>query len=271
MTGPLVFGFATLLALAGGGAWAWRHSLRQDPSLGPALVFVCLPLAGAVAALAMLVEGQWDSGFGAAVWLSVIFSLIVYLLSILLSPESRRLGSLLFAYLFILAAVASLWPATSSSSGGYPTGAWFLVHIVPSLATYALATLAAIAGVAVLVQETALKRRTRPPLSQRLPSIADGERLEARYLLAAEIVLGLGIITGMALSLTETGELLRFDHKTVLTFLAFILIGLLLVLQSRSGLRGKRLGRLVLLCYLLLTLAYPGVKFVSDVLLTAPA
>ena len=75
----------------------------------------------------------------------------------------------------------------------------------------------------------------------------------------------------MALSLTETGELLRFDHKTVLTFLAFILIGLLLVLQSRSGLRGKRLGRLVLLCYLLLTLAYPGVKFVSDVLLTAPA
>ncbi len=273
MFAPFAFGVLTLLALAGGGAWAWRYSDRQDPPLGPAAVLIGLALVGATATLIAGKEGGWNAGFGAAIWLSVIGSLLIYLLSILLSPQSRRLGCLLFAYLFLLAVAASVWPGAAATGEGsdVSAGGWFLVHIVPAIATYALATLAAIASVAVLVQETALKRRARPALSQRLPSIADGEQLEARYLLAAEIVLGVGIVTGMALNLTATGSLLTFDHKTVLTLLAFLLIALLLLLQSRSGLRGKRLGRLVLLCYLLLTLAYPGVKFVTDVLLTSPA
>jgi 2C-methyl-D-erythritol 2,4-cyclodiphosphate synthase len=64
-----------------------------------------------------------------------------------------------------------------------------------------------------------------------------------------------------------SGELLAFDHKTVLSLLAFAIIGALLVLQFRSGLRGRRAARLVLAAYLLLTLAYPGVKLVTDVLI----
>jgi len=83
----------------------------------------------------------------------------------------------------------------------------------------------------------------------------------------AELVLGAGIVTGMTLQYFTTGRLLAFDHKTVLTLLAFAVIGVLLVLQLRSGLRGRRAARLVLAAYLLLTLAYPGVKLVTDVLI----
>ena len=61
--------------------------------------------------------------------------------------------------------------------------------------------------------------------------------------------------------------MLAFDHKTVLSLLAFAVIGLLLFVHYRIGLRGRRAARLVLLAYLLLTLAYPGVKFVADVLI----
>ena len=57
------------------------------------------------------------------------------------------------------------------------------------------------------------------------------------------------------------------DHKILLSFLAFLAIALLLVLQTRTGMRGQRAGRLLLAAYLLLTLAYPGVKFVSEVLM----
>jgi ABC-type uncharacterized transport system permease subunit len=39
-------------------------------------------------------------------------------------------------------------------------------------------------------------------------------------------------------------------------------------LHWRTGLRGRRATRFVLTAYLLLTLAYPGVKFVRDVLLS---
>jgi ABC-type uncharacterized transport system permease subunit len=60
---------------------------------------------------------------------------------------------------------------------------------------------------------------------------------------------------------------MEFSHKTLLSILAFAVIGLLLILHQRTGLRGQRAGRLILVAYLLLTLAYPGVKFVTDVLM----
>jgi ABC-type uncharacterized transport system permease subunit len=120
---------------------------------------------------------------------------------------------------------------------------------------------------AVFLQERALKRKQPTSLTGLLPSIAGGEALELRLLAAAELVLGLGIVTGMALQVLTTDRLLLFDHKTLLSLLAFAVIGALLILRHRSGLRGRRAARLVLLAYLLLTLAYPGVKFVTDVLL----
>ena len=46
-----------------------------------------------------------------------------------------------------------------------------------------------------------------------------------------------------------------------------VVIGLLLWLHRRGGLSSRRGARYVLLAYLLLTLAYPGVKFVTDVLI----
>lgn len=97
--------------------------------------------------------------------------------------------------------------------------------------------------------------------------MADAERIELGLLLAAEIVLGLGILTGMGTQYFTRGVVLTFDHKTVLTIVAFLVIGLLLWSHHRVGLRGRRAARLVLVGYLLVTLGYPGVKFVTDVLL----
>ncbi|HMB77592.1 MAG TPA: cytochrome c biogenesis protein CcsA, partial [Kiloniellaceae bacterium] len=65
----------------------------------------------------------------------------------------------------------------------------------------------------------------------------------------------------------SAGTLLVFDHKTLFSLSAFGLIALLLLLHQKSGLRGRRAARLVLIAYLLLTLAYPGVKFVTDILM----
>jgi hypothetical protein len=42
--------------------------------------------------------------------------------------------------------------------------------------------------------------------------------------MVAELVLGAGIVTGMALQYLASGELLAFDHKTVLSLLAFAII-----------------------------------------------
>ena len=89
-----------------------------------------------------------------------------------------------------------------------------------------------------------------------------------RLLVASEIILAIGLITGMATLYTTTGQFLTFDHKTTLTLIVFVIVGVILFVHFRTGIRGRAATRIVLLAYLLLTLGYPGVKFVTDILLS---
>jgi ABC-type uncharacterized transport system permease subunit len=81
------------------------------------------------------------------------------------------------------------------------------------------------------------------------------------------VILGLGILTGVATEYLATGQLFVLTHKTLFALLAFLVILVLLAMHLRTGLRGRRAARLLLVAYLLLFLAYPGVKFVTDVLI----
>ena len=130
-----------------------------------------------------------------------------------------------------------------------------------------VALLAAVAALAATLQDRALKTKRPTGLTARLPSVADCEFLVVRLLVVSEGVLALGLSTGMASRYLESGVLATFDHKTILTMTAFLVIGALLFAHFRSGVRGRRAARVVLLAYLLMTLGYPGVKFVTDVLM----
>ncbi len=127
-------------------------------------------------------------------------------------------------------------------------------------------TIAAIAGLAVIVQDRALKRRRPNALTHILPSVADGEALQVGLLAVCAGVLCLGILTGIATGYRATGGVIDLDHKTLLSVLTFVVVGLLLAAHYRAGIRGRGAARWILAAYLLLTLAYPGVKFVTDVL-----
>jgi ABC-type uncharacterized transport system permease subunit len=130
-----------------------------------------------------------------------------------------------------------------------------------------LVTIAAIAALAAFLQERALKRKRPNDLTRLLPSIADCDRLLVGLLQVGESVLALGLVTGMAVQYRETGQIMVLNHKTILTIAAFVVIGGLLICHYGSGVRGRLAARIVLLAYLLLTLGYPGVKFVTDVLM----
>jgi ABC-type uncharacterized transport system permease subunit len=147
-----------------------------------------------------------------------------------------------------------------------PSG-WVATHIVLSVVTYGLVTVAAVAALAAFLQERALKDKRPTTLTRLLPSVADAESLVVRLLLAGEVVLAFGLVSGMAVQYLETGSLLTVDHKTLLTIASFVVIGVLLLAHFITGVRGRMVTRLVLLAYLLLTLGYPGVKFVTEVLL----
>lgn len=265
MTAFSLYNLLALASLLVAALVPWRRTATRDICFWSALV---LAFVVCVAWAIFQVEPLWSAGFATALWLTVAATLFAYLVLVLLVGEAWRLASLLMPYLLLLGLIASLWshaPVTTVSADT-PFG-WFAVHIVISLATYVLMTLAAVASVAIFVQERALKRRAPGWLSRTLPSVADAERLERRLLVAAEVILGLGILSGMAVQFVTDGHLINIGHKTLFALAAFVVLGGLLLAQRLWGLRGRRAARYVLIVYLLLTLAYPGVKFVTEVIL----
>ena len=261
----MIFSLAATLTLLAAAVAALRGPVGATATQWAILLAAA---AGPLARTLAQIWAGWGTGFANALWVTIAACMVVFLLLAMVNKRILRLAPLLLPYLVLLAVIATIWSQAAAPPLVAETPAiWITLHIAASVVTYALVTLAAVAGIAVLFQENMLRRKQRRPILERLPSVADSERLELRLLAAAEIVLGLGILSGMATEYFATGTAITFDHKTIFSLGAFVLIGLLLVAHYRVGLRGRRAARLALAGYLLLTLGYPGVKFVTDVLL----
>jgi ABC-type uncharacterized transport system permease subunit len=266
MGNSLVLSLSALVALVPASILPYRRDMER-----PDMAFWAV-LAAAVAGPAALslvrLGGEWQTGLSTTLWVSIAASAAIFALLSLVTREAWRLMPLLLPYLLLLGLVATVWSNVPAHTGlSARPDAWLTVHIAVSLATYGMCTLAAVAGASAVLQERAIKRKRPSALTHKLPSVSDSASQQVGLLAASEAVLALGIVTGMAEQYLTSGRLLEFSHKTLLAILAFALIGLLLVLHHRTGLRGQRAGRYILLAYLLLTLAYPGVKFVTDVLI----
>ena len=147
--------------------------------------------------------------------------------------------------------------------------AWIGTHILISVGTYGLLTIAALAALAAMLQGRALKTKKRTKFARQLPSVNASERILVNSLMVCVIVLAIGIITGIASQYISTGNFLAFDHKTVLAFIVFLIVILIIFIHFNTGIRGRIATRFVLSAYLLLSLCYPGVKFVKDFLLSS--
>ncbi len=243
--------------------------LRREPKRDSLLWLTLLAaaLGAGLWVVAAFLPG-WRTDFGAALWVTVAVTVGLFIVLVVFDAEAWRLSSLLSPAVLVLGVLATIW---TSHEGArpliQPPGGLVAVHIAVSVATYGLVTIAAVAALAAILQERALKTKRPTAMTRMLPAVAICDRMMVRLLIVGEIVLGAGLLSGMALSLTEAGAVLALDHKTILTVTAFVLIGGLLGVHFRSGLRGRRAARWALAAYLLLTLGYPGVKFVTEVLL----
>ena len=262
----LLVTLAAILALVPAALWPLRRAdALQRPVFG---LLLGVAVAGPAAYVANQFLGQWHSGLAATIWVSVTASVALFAVLAMGSPAARGLAPLACGYLALFAALGSLWTqAPAAARPAVPVDALLALHIGLSVLAYALATLAAVAGAAVVIKQGALKRKRPGPLSRVLPAVAEAERLQVRLLGAAGAVLGIDIVSGMITQYVASGVLLPFAHKPLFALLAFGVIAVLLVLHWRTGARGRGVARLVLLAYLLLTLGYPGVKFVTDVVL----
>jgi ABC-type uncharacterized transport system permease subunit len=260
-----LFPISALAALLPAAILSWRRP-RRDALL---LLLIAVAAAGPASWAVALMAGGWRTGLAPALWVSIAATAVEFLALALVTREGWRLAPLVLPYLLVLGLLALLVdaPAAQALSPAVPT-AWLDLHILMSVATYGLAGLAAAASLAVLLQERWLKNRQGSGrIAELLPSLRAAEALELGLLAAAGVVLGLGILTGAAAEWFATEDLLGLGHKTVFSLLAFALISALLVAHRFTGLRGRTAARLVLVAWMLLTLAYPGVKLVTDLIL----
>lgn len=218
--------------------------------------------------IAVGVEG-WTAGLVGALWASVCGTMAVFAAISVSTRAGWQLGVIVVPYVSIIAAIAAAMTIAAGDithMDGGPKG-WLIVHAAASVLTYAVATVGALAATAGFIQQRALKEKSPTGLSRRLPSLADCDRLQVRLLALCALVLGVGLISGTATSLAREGIWFDVDHKTVLGALAFAVLASLLVANRQGGVRARQIGRAALVAYLLLTLAYLGVKFVTEVLL----
>jgi ABC-type uncharacterized transport system, permease component len=135
--------------------------------------------------------GGWLPSLSGALWASVAAAMILFRRHRRSQRHGWRLLPLLAIYGLVMAIGGALFATVPIEHlQATNSAAWLDLHIVVSVATYGLATIAAVAGIAVLLQERALKQKRNSPLLQGLPAVADGERLFTSLLAAAEVVLG---------------------------------------------------------------------------------
>lgn len=266
MLNTLTLSLSAVAAIVPAALLPYRREPARD---GIFWLLLFVAVAGPAAwVLASPGEG-WRTGLAPALWITVMASLGLFGVLSALVRDVWRLAPLLYPYMVIIGGFATVWlqkPETPLPDGSL--SAWVQFHIIVSVLTYGLLTIGAISGLAVMLQERALKQKRPTRLTRILPSVADGERIQVSLLTAGAAILGCGLLTGMAAQYFETGQLIEFTHKTAFSVLTFLTIVILLAVHIRTGIRGRRAARYILVAYLLITLAYPGVKFVTDVVLT---
>tara|TARA_B100000519_G_C14187288_1_gene411377 strand:- start:136 stop:948 length:813 start_codon:yes stop_codon:yes gene_type:complete len=269
MDEKLIIGIIAALSILPVGAYTFRADAVNNR-----LYWLLLSSSAIVLSGFMLYRLQlgWQRGLADSLFVCVAVTFVIYTLTHHWFREGWRLVVLLAPYLFIICILALLayeaeLQISRHDSNVVALDGWTIVHIISAVTAYGTITLAAVAAVSVLAQERLLKAKKDSNWSRRLPPVADSENIEIISLFVSEAVLVVGIASGMALQLSSSGSLLALDHKTLLTAIAFLLVGLLLIARMRMGIRGRSAARYVLISYLLITLGYPGVKLVSNILI----
>ncbi|OIO70678.1 MAG: hypothetical protein COW19_10850 [Zetaproteobacteria bacterium CG12_big_fil_rev_8_21_14_0_65_55_1124] len=139
-------------------------------------------------------------------------------------------------------------------------------HLLLSLLAYAILTLAALHAVMHLLLDRALKRKQIGPIVQAMPSLLEVETHMYAQVGTAALILGLGILSGLSWQWEELGHFSLLSHKVILSTFSWIVLIALLGMRRKAGWQSRRAGWMVIAAYVLLLLAYFGVRMVQSLL-----
>jgi len=174
-----------------------------------------------------------------------------------------NLGLVLFPLTAIVLLVAILFGHQQQANVD-PGLQW---HVLTSVVAYSLLTMAAVQAVLVRLQNNRLHDHRPGGFLQNLPPLAVMEKVLFQLLGATFILLTLSLLTGFVFLDDLFAQ--RLVHKTTLSIIAWLIIGILLTGHFIWGWRGQKASTLTIGAFFALLLGYFGSKLVLELILTA--
>jgi ABC-type uncharacterized transport system permease subunit len=252
----------TLFLLYAASAWVTLRSVRK-PRLEPlALGLILVAIIGHSDAIMQMMRSKGPFSIGLLEAMSMLgWTLAVLACLISIDKQNRVLGSILL----LSAAIGAAMTGTGRSYAEATSGGWELTaHILLSMAAAALLFAAAVTALLLVFLDRRLRTRRLADLPSALPPLDALEKIMFRLIAAGFGLLTLALLTGFVFVTNLFTQ--NLVQKTVLSLIAWLLFGVLLIGRLRFGWRGRSAVRWTLSGFAILAVAYFGVKFVLEYL-----
>jgi ABC-type uncharacterized transport system permease subunit len=255
-----IFSLYLIAAMAFGSSRLPGYAARRRPLF----VSACLLLAIGISIHSNTLYGSILIADGFSLSLSNTISMIgleLALISLIaaINPALRGIA----AGLLILGAFAAVMTAFESQPAAMNALTWQVrTHVLISLMSYGLLTVGAIVAIYAMIQEKRLHSGQLSTVNNLFAPLETTEKLLFGITGAGFVGLAIAIISG--LTFVDDVFAQHLAHKTAFSLLALFVFGTLLAGRFYAGWRGARAVKLYLGGFLLLCVAYFGVRIILE-------
>ncbi|MDJ0958209.1 MAG: cytochrome c biogenesis protein CcsA [Arenicellales bacterium] len=207
---------------------------------------------------------EWSLGLTNAFSI-VAFAVAAAFTVIAITRPIENLGAVVMPTAAAAIIAAWFWPV--GSEGSVEPSRPLTAHLIVSILAYAFLSLAVVQALLLSAQERRLRQRDPGRLLNALPPIQTMEGLLFVLTGIGFALLTLTLVSGAIYTKSLLGVTLTFNHHTVLSILAWLIFGILLIGHFRFGWRGRHAAHWTIGGFIVLVLGYFGTKYVVEVLL----
>lgn len=234
-------------------------NVQRNRKLALTLAGLALILHAAALSGSLFAHPGFNLGFTNA------FSLIMWMMSTLLviaalGKPVENLGLLIFPFATLALVLELVMPSAHLVSTALSKELKF--HILTSILAYSMLSIAAAQALLLAIQDQHLRRRQPGGFIRSLPPLQTMETLLFQMIGAGFILHSLSLISGFLYLEDMFSQ--HMVHKTVLSFIAWLVFGTLIIGRIRHGWRGRTAIRWTLSGFAVLFLAYFGSKMVLE-------
>ena len=241
----------------------WRGIFSRRPVDRTKLANISF-LAGVLHLLGALLLVFWGNQINFSLFASgsLIFAMTCLLVTFSTTRKPVHMVLLVIQPICILLILASLFvPPTKVA----PVSMGVASHILFSILSYGLITIAAASAIVMMYASYKLKHKQAGALGTLVPPLETIEKLLFEMLLTGEILLTASIFSGVIFINDFFGQ--HLAHKTFFSLLSWVIFAVLLAGHHYFGWRGSRAMKLTMAGFVMLLLAYAGSKLVLELIL----